>query len=80
MLKKYFDLFSAYFKENGTMRESCHPGEFVLGLLPLLQQAENEFMPYNVYKELYDAFKSQSFGRVGRFESFSVFEIYGFER
>ena len=60
MLKKYFDLFSGYFKENGSMMESDTPGEFVLGLLPLLQQAENEFMPYNVYKELYDAFKSQS--------------------
>ena len=60
MLKKYFDLFSAYFKENGTMRESCHPGEFVLGLLPLLEKAENEFMPYNVYKDLYDDFESKS--------------------
>ena len=60
LLKKYFDLFSGYFKENGSMTESDTPGEFVLGLLPLLQQAENEFMPYNVYKELYDAFKSQS--------------------
>lgn len=60
MLKKYFDLFSGYFKENGSMTESDTPGEFVLGLLPLLKQAENEFMPYNVYKELYDAFKSQS--------------------
>ena len=60
MLKKYFDLFFGYFQENGSMTASDTPGKFVLGLLPLLQQAENAFMPYNVYKELYDAFKSQS--------------------
>lgn len=60
MLKKYFDLFSAYFKENGTMRESCHPGEFVLGLLPLLKRADDAFRPYNAYKELYNDFESQS--------------------
>ena len=60
MLKKYFDLFSGYFKENGSMTESDTPGEFVLGLLPLLEKAENEFMPYGVYKDLYDDFESKS--------------------
>lgn len=52
MLKHYNAVFSSYFQTNGNIRNCEDPAAFVLGLIPLLESAEKDFLPYHTYNAL----------------------------